>query len=126
VFVSVFRSYGECALYIMDFWLGKYADELKMARATSSLGSSEKHLNGSSEFITCSSVEALKWLERIHNLARANSVAPESDLRSALDLGREMFLKDWVKCGFTSEIPQRVVLTPYPCNEGLGRLNPLV
>jgi hypothetical protein len=82
-----------------------------MARATSSLGSSEIDLT---------------WLERTHHLARANLVAPESNLRSALDLGREMFLEDWVKCGFTSEIPQRVVLTPYPCNEGLGRLNPLV
>jgi hypothetical protein len=85
-------------------------------------------LNGSSDFIKRlgSSEIDLTWLEQTHHLAQANSVAPKSNLRSALDLGREMFLEDWVKYGFTSEILQRVVLTPYPYNEGLGRLNPLV
>jgi len=40
--------------------------------------------------------------------------------------GERYVPKDGVKHGFTSEIPQMVVLTPYPRNEGLGRLNPLV
>jgi hypothetical protein len=54
---------------------------------------------GSSDIIT--------WLERRSiKMARANSVALESDLRSALDLGREKFLKFGSKLGFTSEIPQ--------------------
>jgi hypothetical protein len=78
-------------------WISsKYVDRHKLARATSSLSSSEeaKHSN---------------WLERIPHLARAKLIQSESEVRSTLDLEEERFMEDLVNARTALSSPKSSV-----------------